>query len=126
MRCAVCERNLHEAAVRIEDGTDSTDDDETAQHAHSWWDLCTRCYQAVQRELARTDVRAAARVRVALAVVAAEHGPGARPRFWDERYWDQLDDTQLSRLLLWLFAVAFGVHAAAFIAVAVYVAAVRH
>jgi len=126
MRCAVCERNLHEAAVRIEDGADSTDDAETAQHAHSWWDLCTRCHQAVQRELARTDIRAAARVRVALAVVAAERGPGARPRFWDERYWDHLDDTQVNRLLLWLFAVAFGVHAAAFIAVAAYVAAVRH
>ena len=125
MRCAVCERNLHEAAVRVEDGGGGAPDDETAQHARSSWDLCTRCHQAVQRELARTDIRAPARVRVALAMVAAEHGPGARPRVWDERYWDQLDDTQLNRLLLWLFAVAFGVHAAAFIAVAAYVAAVR-
>src|SRR5262249_14139810 len=119
MRCAVCERQVGDAAVRIEDGAR----DEITPH--SSWDLCLPCHRAVQRELSRTDIRAPARLRVAFAVVAAERGPGARPRIWNERYWDQLNDTQLNRLLLWLFAVAFEVHAAAFIAVAAYVAAVR-
>lgn len=116
-RCAICGRRTGRFARRLEDA------DETSSHAA--WRVCENCYSAVQRELQRAELRSPARVRIAVGVVAAERRRSPRYSVWDERFWEQLSDHGLDRLLIWLFAIAFAVHAIAFILVAAYIAIVH-
>ncbi|HLZ23464.1 MAG TPA: hypothetical protein VKQ30_15225 [Ktedonobacterales bacterium] len=98
---------------------------ETATGTGATWHLCEDCYVAVTRELERAELRTPARVRIAVGVVASERGQSARYSIWDERFWEQLSDRSQDRLLIWIFAIAFVVHAIAFMLVAAYVAIVH-
>ena len=113
MKCDICDHRLDTVPTLI---TDSADDD-------TWrtWMLCAPCNDAVLREIERSPVRTGLRLRIALGMVASERSPQRRAHFWDERFWDQMTDQDVSRLLVWIFMVAFVVHALAFVAIAVYV-----
>jgi hypothetical protein len=114
-RCAICGRHAGVYERILEEPATSAARGVT-------WRLCEDCFVAVGRELERAELRTPARVRVALGLVAAERGHRAHPSIWSERYWEQLSDRGQDRLLIWIFYVAFVVHALAFMLVAVYVA----
>ena len=114
-RCAICGRRAGVNERILEEPA-------TATTRGAIWRLCEACFVAVGRELERAELRTPARVRVALGLVAAERSHRARPKIWNERYWEQLSDRGQDRLLMWIFYVAFVVHALAFMLVAVYVA----
>lgn len=115
-RCVICGRHGDVYGRHLEEQS------ETSTATRATWPLCDDCYAAVSAELARARLRTPARVWVALGVVAAERAQAPRYRIWDERYWEQLSDTSQDRLLIWLFGIAFAVHALAFMLVAFYIA----
>lgn len=112
MRCSVCRRWLGHTRYRlVEDAAPG----ETQRH----WRVCAECKAAVEAEVERAGLESAARLRVAIGMVAASRPP--RQSLWDDGYWENLDDRGVNRLLIWLFGIAFVVHAIAFLAVAVYI-----
>lgn len=122
-KCEICGRRGGVSGRGLDASLDpDTAAASVASTAPATWLLCDDCYVAVGRELARAGLRNAARVQVALGVVAAERGQAGRYSIWDERHWEQLSDRDQDRLLIWLFGIAFAVHALAFMIVAAYVA----
>ena len=124
-QCVICGRRARVSQRLLDEPLDSATAPATPDMLSDMpatWLLCDECYLAVGRELARAGLRSAARVQVALGVVAAERGQPARYSIWDERYWEHLSDRAQDRLLIWLFGIAFLVHALAFMVVAAYVA----
>jgi hypothetical protein len=55
----------------------------------------------VQAELARSELRPPIRTRVAVGLVASQRGPARRPKWWQERYWEELDDVGWNRFIIW-------------------------
>lgn len=123
-RCAICGRRAGVAGRHLDEPPEPLRQPEPPElpALHARWHLCDECYLAVGRELARAALRSPARVRVALGVVAAERRSMPRYHVWDERFWEQLSDRGQDRLLIWIFAIAFAVHALAFMLIAAYVA----
>lgn len=113
-RCMVCNRPLHRQTMLLEETPDVPD-----PHV---WAVCPDCYAAVRSEVSRAALRTPLRVRIAVGVVASQRSHPARYGILDDRYWDQLTDEGLNRLLIWVFAIAFAVHAIAFVLVAAYIA----
>lgn len=108
-RCSICERKLEQTAYYLTE----SDDAPAPQQA---WLLCATCNTAVQMELARADLRSPVRTRVAVGLVGSVRSPAHRAKWWQERYWEELDDHGWNRLIWWFFMiVAFG-HIIAFIA----------
>lgn len=89
------------------------------------WAVCADCYTAVHAEIERAALGTPLRVRIAVGVLAAMRQRPARYSILDDRYWEHLTDDGLNRLLIWVFAVAFGVHAVAFALVAAYISIVH-
>ncbi len=116
-RCGICDRRLRHDAIMLAEGPDVS----TPQT----WAVCPDCHGAVLQEVERTALQNPLRLRIAVGVVAAHHERPARYSVLDDRFWEQLTDEGLNRLLIWVFAIAFGVHAIAFVLVAAYVAVVH-
>jgi hypothetical protein len=101
-RCSICERKLVNKAYFV---TESEDAPEPQQS----WLLCAPCNEAVQAELATSDLRPAIRTRVVVGLVASLRGPANRPKWWQERYWEELDEQGWTRLIFWsIVGIAFG------------------
>lgn len=118
MRCSVCGRWLGRTRYHL------ADDDAPPAHVARRWLVCAVCKEAVEAEVNRAGLGSPARLRVAIGMVATSRRR-SRARIWDDDYWEHLSDAQINRLLIWLFVVAFVVHAVAFLAVAVYVSFVH-
>lgn len=117
MRCSVCRRWLGHTRFRL------TDDDGSPSTSQRRWTVCAECKAAVDSEVARASLESRDRLRIAIGIVAAAHPP--RASVWDDDYWENLGDHEVNRFLTWIFAVAFVVHAVAFLAVAAYIAVVH-
>lgn len=101
-RCTICERKLEQTAFYLTEGDDAPEPQQA-------WLLCAGCNTAVKVELARTELRSPVRTRVAVGLVASARSPGNRAKWWEERFWEDLDDRDWNRLLWWFFMiVAFG------------------
>ena len=110
MHCAVCGQS--ESSEWFE----FYGDDEVSEPRS--WMLCATCTQAVRRELERTQLRSAARVRVAIAMVASERANRTLSVDADVR-----QDERMEHLLIGTVLVAFAVHALAFVLVIAFIAA---
>lgn len=113
-RCMVCDRPLRHQTMLLEEALDVPD-----PHV---WAVCPDCYAAVRSEVDRAALQTPLRMRIAVGVVAAHRERPAHYSILDDRFWDQLTDEGLNRLLIWIFAIAFAVHAIAFALVAAYIA----
>lgn len=101
-RCSICERRLENRAYFL---TESEDAPEPQQS----WLICAPCNMAVQAELERSPLRQALRTRVVVGLVASQRGPANRAKWWQERYWEELDDQGWNRLIFWsIIFIAFG------------------
>jgi len=107
-RCSICGRKLEQTAYYLIEGEDAPDPQQA-------WLLCADCNSAVQVELARADLRSPVRTRVAVGLVASARGPGNRPHWWQERYWDELDDRVGNRLLSWFILIVAFAHVGFFL-----------
>lgn len=113
MRCSVCRKWLGWTRFRL---TDDVAESATRRR----WTVCAECKAAVDAEVTRAGLVTPDRLSVAIGIVAAARHP--RANIWDDDYWENLSDREVNRLLIWIFAVAFVVHAVAFLAVAAYIA----
>jgi len=112
-RCSICERKLDQTAFYLTESNDAP----TPQQA---WLLCASCNSAVQLSLIQSQLRPAVRTRVAVGLVASARNPEHRAKWWQERYWDELDDRGWNRLIWWFFmAIAFG-HIIVFVVLMMY------
>jgi hypothetical protein len=101
-RCSICERRLENKAYFLVESED-------APPPHQSWLLCVPCNTAVQAELVNSTLRPAVRTRVAVGLVASQRGPANRPKWWQERYWEELDDSGWNRLIIWsIIVIGFG------------------
>lgn len=101
-RCSICERRLVNKAYFL------TESEEAPAPQQSWL-LCAPCNLAVQSELAVSQLHPTIRTRVAVGLVASLRGPANRPKWWQERYWEELDEQGWTRLIFWsIIAIAFG------------------
>lgn len=101
-RCSICARKLEQTAFYL------AESDEAPEPQQAWL-LCAGCNTAVQEALARSTVRSPVRTRVAVGLVASGRTPQNRAKWWQERYWEELDDQDWNRLIWWFFmVVAFG------------------
>lgn len=101
-RCSICDRKLEQKAFYLSEGDDAPEPQQA-------WLLCAGCNTAVQAELTRSELRSPVRTRVAVGLVASFRSPGNRAKWWQERFWDELDDRDWNRILWWFFMiVAFG------------------
>ncbi len=97
-RCSICERRLENKAYFL---TESED----APEPHQSWLICAPCNMAVQAELEHSTLRPALRTRVAVGMVASLRGPTNRPKWWQERYWEELDDQGWTRIIFWSIVI---------------------
>ena len=112
-RCSICERKLDRTAFYL---TESDDAPEPQQA----WLLCAPCNSAVHLALLQSQLRPAVRTRIAVGLVASARNPEHRAKWWQERYWDELDDKDWNRLIWWFFMiVAFG-HIIVFVVLMMY------
>lgn len=101
-RCSICGRKLEQKAYFLTEGEDAPEPQQV-------WLLCAGCNTAVQEELARSELRSPVRTRVAVGLVASSRSPGNRAKWWQERFWDELDDRDWNKVIWWfLMIVAFG------------------
>lgn len=101
-RCSICDRKLEQTAFFLTEGDEAPEPQQV-------WLLCASCNTAVQSELSRSELRSPVRTRVAVGLVASARSPGNRAKFWQGRYWDELDDRGWNRVLVWFFIIlAFG------------------
>lgn len=113
-RCAICARRLRRAGLLLAEEPDVS--------VPQTWTVCANCHEAVLREVEHSALRNPLRLRIAVGVVAARHESPAHYSILDDRFWEQLSDEGVNRLLIWVFAIAFGVHAVAFALIAAYIA----
>ena len=100
--CSICARRLENRAFYL------TEDDAAPDPRQSWL-LCAPCNVAVQSELERSTLRPALRTRVAVGLVASQRGPSNRAKWWQERYWDELDESGWNHVIIWsIVGIAFG------------------
>lgn len=97
-RCSICQRRLANTAYFL------TEDDDAPEPQQSWL-LCVNCNSAVQAELARSELRSAVRTRVAVGLVASQRSPERRPKWWQERYWEELDDASWNHFIIWSIVI---------------------
>lgn len=97
-RCSICERRLVNKAYFLTEPDD-------APEPHQSWLLCAPCNDRVQAELTTSDLRPPVRTRVVVGLVASARGPANRPKWWQERYWNELEDQGWSRLIIWSIIV---------------------
>ena len=119
-RCAICGRRLQRGGLLLRE--------DAAVSQPQSWAVCAECNAAVSAEMERSGVQSPMRLRIAVGVVAARTERTEQPTrysMFDDRFWEQLSDEGLNRLLIWIFAIAFGVHAVAFVLVAAYIAVVH-
>jgi hypothetical protein len=101
-RCSICQRRLADIAYFL------TESDDAPEPRQSWL-LCAACNAAVQAELARSELRSAIRTRVAVGLTASQRGPTRRPKWWQERYWEELDEVGWNRFIIWsIVIIGFG------------------
>lgn len=93
-QCSICERRLENRAFFL------TEDDGAPDPRQSWL-LCAPCNEAVRTELARSTLHPPLRTRVAVGLVASQRGPANRPHWWQERYWEELDDAGWNHVIVW-------------------------
>ena len=98
-RCAICRKRIWAGALTLQDSAEAP----TPQQS---WVLCKPCHAAVLAELERSPLRSPMRVRVAVALVAAERWPRAK-RSDGER-----EDRVWITFLYWGFAGAMLLHLA--------------
>ena len=107
-RCSICARKLEQTAFYLTEGEDAPEPQQA-------WLLCAECNAAVQVELARADLHSPVRTRVAVGLVASARSPDNRPHWWQERYWDELDDRVGNRLLIWFILIVAFAHVGFFL-----------
>lgn len=107
-RCSICERRLENKAYFLVES-------ENAPAPQQSWLLCAPCNSAVQTELTRSEIRPATRTRVAVGLVASLRGPANRAKWWQERYWEELDDQGWNRWIIWSIIVIGLGHALVFV-----------
>lgn len=87
------------------------------------WTLCRECSEAVSRRVERMTLPTPRRLRVAVGLVASERStPEAIRARAPDAAREQRADRRSVRLLIWIFAIFFVVHALAFVVVMVVVA----
>lgn len=91
-RCAICARHPSHTMFVLNEGA-------PLPAPHLSWLLCAPCVMAVQEEVMRSALRTPLRVRVAVAIIASERSPRARPKRWDPRSWVRLSDGELDKLV---------------------------
>jgi hypothetical protein len=121
-RCAICGRRQRQPMRRLVDAELVSDDLELAPRS---WVVCSECAEAVQQEVERAGLHTPQRVRVAVGIVAADRHPQRRPSIFSDRYWEELDDTTISKMINRFVLVLIVVKTLAFIAVIVLVAHVH-
>jgi uncharacterized protein with PIN domain len=100
-RCSICGRKLEQTAFYLTEGDDAPEPQQA-------WLLCAPCNTAVQAELSRSELQSHVRTRVAVGIVASSRSPANRAKWWQERFWDELDDRDWNRLIIWfIMFVAF-------------------
>jgi hypothetical protein len=77
-RCSVCTRFLWLHSIALEEPVE-------APEPRQEWTLCKPCYKALLVEMSRSSIRLAARLRVAMGLVAAERSPLVNSRLRMER-----------------------------------------
>lgn len=97
-RCSICDRRLENKAYFL---TESED----APEPHQSWLICAPCNLVVQDELTRSELRPAIRTRIVVGLVASQRGLANRAKWWQERYWEELDDQGWNRIIIWSFVV---------------------
>ena len=70
IRCSICTRFIWFRPIAIKES------DEAPEPRHEWV-LCTPCHQALLIEMRRSSIRSAARLRIAMGLVAADRSPHA-------------------------------------------------
>lgn len=116
-RCVICARRLRHDARVLAEGP--------GVPAPQTWSVCAGCQGDVLAEVERSALQNPLRLRIAVGVVAARRERPVRYSILDDRFWEQITDEGLNRLLIWIFGIAFGVHAVAFALVAAYIAIVH-
>ncbi|HEX9038934.1 MAG TPA: hypothetical protein VF808_18270 [Ktedonobacterales bacterium] len=97
-RCSICERKLEHKAYFLTESEDAPDPRQS-------WLICAPCNLAVQAELERSTLRPALRTRIAVGLVASQRGPANRAKWWQERYWEELDDSEWNRVIFWSMVI---------------------
>ncbi|MGO8949738.1 MAG: hypothetical protein ACLQUY_19210 [Ktedonobacterales bacterium] len=92
IRCAICDRRSSGPMYRVVE-SDPPDDEPRS------WMLCADCANAVRQEVERADLRTPLRVRIAVGIVALQRR--RRPHFWNEQFWEELDDAAENRIMVW-------------------------
>jgi hypothetical protein len=101
-RCSICERRLVNKAYFL------TETDDAPEPQQSWL-LCAPCNTAVQAEIERSGLRPAIRTRVAVGLVASQRSRARRAKWWQERFWEELEDEGWNRVIFWsIIVIAFG------------------
>jgi hypothetical protein len=65
------------------------------------WLLCADCAVAVREEVERADLRTPLRVRIAVGIVALQRRSRPHYHFWNEQFWEELDNEAETRILEW-------------------------
>jgi hypothetical protein len=98
--CSICERRTSAPMVTLAESV-------AVSGSRQSWTLCRACADAVEAEMQRADLRPSLRMRVAVAMVATERSPRARPKIWDDEFWEQLSERQWNVLIaIWVIALA--------------------
>lgn len=123
-RCAICLRRQREPLrLLVADGP--VGDDQEPEIETSTWLTCAGCAEAIEGEITRAGLQTPHRVRVAVGLIAAQRNPRQRPSIWSERYWDEMDNQTMSKLINWFIVGLIVLKTLAFIAIVVLVAYVH-
>jgi hypothetical protein len=93
-RCAMCDRRPSGPLYHVVE-SGPTDDEPRS------WLLCVDCAAAVQHEVERADLRTPLRVRIAVGIAALQRRPRTHYHFWNEQFWEDLDDATLNKIMEW-------------------------
>ena len=119
-RCDVCAQPLGTHGYYVQEEPDAPEPPEAPQS----WTLCRECSQAVWRHVERMALPTPRRLRIAVGLVASERAtPEAIRARAPNAVRDRRSERRMERMLIWLFAIFFLVHALVFILVVIEVAA---
>jgi hypothetical protein len=94
IHCAICDRRSSGPLYRVVESIPLDDE------PHSWL-LCADCAAAVRQEVERADLRTQLRVRIAVGIVALQLRARPHYHFWNEQFWEELDDAAETRIMEW-------------------------
>ncbi len=94
IRCAICHQRSSGPVYRVVENVPSDDEPRS-------WMLCADCAAAVRQEVERADLRTPLRVRIAVGIVSLQRRPRPHYHFWNEQFWEELDDAAEAKIMKW-------------------------